>query len=240
MAEPRDDLETLGVLAEPSRRALYDFVVDQHRWVGREQAADAVGLQRGIAAHHLDRLADAGLLEVGYQRLTGRSGPGAGRPAKVYRRADVELEVTLPARDYELASRLLATAADRSRRDGVPIERALDDAARGVGVAIGKQARQGLTSRASVATRRARLIDELTTLGFEPGEAAGGETVLHNCPFHRLAQDHTELVCGMNLCLLDGVLDALGGTGLRAELTPDDDHCCVRFLRTGQANDDPS
>src|SRR5262245_54884045 len=130
MDSTRDELATLGALAEPSRRALYDYVVARRGWVSREQAADSVGIQRGIAAHHLDRLAEEGLLDVDYQRLTGRRGPGAGRPAKVYRRADEEVGVSLPPRQYELAGQLLAEAAERSQREGAPIDRALRDAAR--------------------------------------------------------------------------------------------------------------
>src|SRR5262245_18074991 len=94
-----EELEAIGALAEPSRRALYDYVVRRREWVSRDEAADAVGLQRGVAAHHLDRLADEGLFEVGFQRRSGRTGPGAGRPAKVYRRARRDFGVTLPRRD---------------------------------------------------------------------------------------------------------------------------------------------
>ena len=78
-----DQIAALSVLGEPSRRALYDHIVSAGDWVGRDAAADAAGIQRGVAAHHLDRLAEEGLLDVDYQRLTGRTGPGAGRPAKV-------------------------------------------------------------------------------------------------------------------------------------------------------------
>jgi predicted ArsR family transcriptional regulator len=225
----RDELATLGALAEPSRRALYDYVVAQRTWVSREQAADAVGIQRGIAAHHLDRLADDGLLEVDYQRLTGRRGPGAGRPAKVYRRAVDEIRVSLPPRRYEMAGRLLAAAADRSRHDGTPIDRALDDAARDEGRLLGEQGRQRLGRRTSTRARREGLLEELRAMGFEPETREDDVTVLHNCPFHHLALDHTELVCGMNLCLLEGLLDEFEGTGLRAALEPEVGSCCVRF-----------
>lgn len=53
------------------------------RGMSRAEAADAVGVARTLAAFHLGKLVDAGLLEVAHRRLTGRSGPGAGRPAKV-------------------------------------------------------------------------------------------------------------------------------------------------------------
>jgi predicted ArsR family transcriptional regulator len=225
----RDDLGTLGVLAEPNRRTLYEYVAGRRDWVSREQAADALGLQRGIAAHHLDRLADDGLLEIDYQRLNDRSGPGAGRPAKVYRRAPTEIAVSLPARHYELAGRLLAEAADRSQRDGTPIGFAIDEAAREEGRVIAIEAKRELGRRSSAGARRAQLFQELRSRGFEPETLDDGVTVLHNCPFHRLAQEHTELICGMNLCLLDSLLEELDGAGLRAELEPEEGHCCVRF-----------
>ena len=124
-----DAVAAISSLGEPTRRALYDFVVASADWVSRDRAAEAVGIERGTAAHHLDRLAADGLLDVDYQRLSGRQGPGAGRPAKLYRRARHDIDVTLPRRDYVLAGRLLAEAADRSRRDGIDIQTALDDAA---------------------------------------------------------------------------------------------------------------
>jgi predicted ArsR family transcriptional regulator len=228
-AAPRDQLAAVGVLAEPSRRALYEYVAGERGWVSREQAADAVGIQRGIAAHHLDRLAAEGLLEVDYRRLTGRRGPGAGRPAKVYRRASDEVSVSLPPRRYELAAKLLAEAADRSRQEGVPIEGPLDDAARNEGRLLARESRGMLGRRTSLRARRERFFDALRSLGFEPETHSDGVTVLHNCPFHHLARAHPELICGMNLCLLDSMLEEIEGTGLRAALEPDDNYCCVRL-----------
>jgi predicted ArsR family transcriptional regulator len=223
-----DDIAAVGALAEPSRRALYEYVSAQHDWVSRDEAADAAGLRRGIAAHHLDRLAREGLLEIHYERRSGRRGPGAGRPAKLYRRARDEIDVTLPPRRYELAGRLLAEAADRARRDGTPIDRELDQVARDEGHKLGATTRRRLGRRTSARAARAGLLEELHSLGFEP-ETADGVTVLHNCPFHHLARAHTELICGLNLSLLDGMLAELGDTGLRATLDPQDGCCCVRF-----------
>jgi predicted ArsR family transcriptional regulator len=222
----------VGALADPNRRALYEFVATQRGWVSREQAADALAIGRGIAAHHLDRLAEEGLLEVDYRRLTGRRGPGAGRPAKIYRRAAEEVSVTLPPRRYELAGRLLADAADRSRREDVSVQGALDDAAREEGRALAGASRARLDRRTSSRARREVLFEELRTLGFEPETLESGVTVLHNCPFHHLARAHTELICGMNLCMLDSVLAELEETGLRAVLEPEDGYCCVRFHPT--------
>jgi predicted ArsR family transcriptional regulator len=236
--DARDALDSIGALSEPNRRALYDHVVEQRDWVSREQAAEALGLQRGIAAHHLDRLADDGLLEIDYRRLNNRRGPGAGRPAKVYRRAASEFGLSLPPRDYELASRMLADAAERSRGDGTPIEESLEHAARDAGRALAAAAAEQDTetdtndARRDEA-RRARVVEVLRQRGFEPETRGDGVTVLHNCPFHHLAQSHTELVCGMNLCLLDSFLTELDGLDLHAELEPEEGFCCVRLHRTG-------
>jgi predicted ArsR family transcriptional regulator len=111
---PSDDLDEritgVASLAEPQRRALYRFVVERGGAVSKDEAATAMGVARSVAAFHLDRLVADGLLTTEFRRLTGRQGPGAGRPAKLYRRAKGELSVSLPARQYDLAAGLLAAA----------------------------------------------------------------------------------------------------------------------------------
>ena len=225
------DLEVIGALAEPTRRALYEVVADHGDWMGRDAAADALGLERATAAHHLDRLAADGLLEVDYQRLSGRKGPGAGRPAKLYRRARRDVGVSLPPRDYELAGRLLAAAADRSRREGTDIDTALDATAGDEGRSIGDDIRSRLRGREArkVAVRRQAVMAALAERGFEPRVAEDGTVVLRNCPFHQLAQQYTELICGMNECLLTSALEAVGDTGLEARLEPEEGLCCVKL-----------
>lgn len=228
-------LDAVGALAEPTRRALYEYVVGRRTWVSRDEAAEALGLRRGITVHHLDRLEAEGLLETDRRRLTGRSGPGAGRPAKVYRRSPTDVDVSLPPRRYDLAGQLLAEAADRSRAHGTPIEEEIRDAARAEGLRIAESGRRRLAANGrdettdAVRERRAVLFDELRARGFEPDEDDDGVTILHNCPFHRLSQDHTELICTMNLCLLDAVVEGLGGAGVDPRLEPSPDTCCVRF-----------
>lgn len=218
-------------LAEPTRRAVYDFVARAGNWVSRDQAAAGTGLERGTAAHHLDRLADDGLLEVDYRRLSGRRGPGAGRPAKLYRRARRDFELSLPPRDYELAGRLLADAADRAQREGVDITLAIDGVTRDEGrqLAAEVQARLDQAGGHGAEARRRALLDVLDEHGFEPRTLDDGTVALGNCPFHHLAQRHTELICGMNLGLLHAAVADVGGTGFRARLEPEDGYCCVRF-----------
>jgi predicted ArsR family transcriptional regulator len=228
-SEPADALDAVSALAEPSRRVLYDFVVGRRDWVSRDEAADAVGLQRGAAAHHLDRLAHDGLLETDYRRLSGRRGPGAGRTAKLYRRSRADFDVSLPSRRYDLAGRLLAEAADSARLAGIPIGDAVDLAARDEGHRISAAIRRRLGRRSSKKARQAAVFEALRTRGFEPETLDDGVTVLHNCPFDLLARQHTDLICGMNLCLLDSLVTNVGSTGLRAQLEPHDDVCCVRL-----------
>jgi predicted ArsR family transcriptional regulator len=212
-----DDIELVALLDEPARRALYDFVCGRDESVGRDEAAAATGMSRGLAAFHLDRLADVGLLDVEFRRLTGRTGPGAGRPSKLYRRAERRVSVSLPAAQSDLAGDLLATALEKRRTDETA-----EHAVRRVA---------GATGRALARTRTAapltRLLDDL---GYEP-EEAGGAVRLRNCPFHSLAAGHRELICSMNQAFLQGVLAGLPTTELKARLQPEPGSCCVRITR---------
>jgi predicted ArsR family transcriptional regulator len=229
MSTDRDE-SIMGVssLAEPQRRALYRFVVDRGQPVGKDEAAEALGIARTVAGFHLDRLVADGLLITEFRRLTGRQGPGAGRPAKLYRRAPGELSVSLPPRQYDLAAALLAAAVNRSLVDGTPVDEALTTAATARGRELGERAREQAGTRPS---RRALIDSALTTLerqGYEPRQN-GGDVVLVNCPFHALVDDQRELVCGMNLDLLAGMADAIGGDVLSARLEPTEHTCCVRL-----------
>ncbi len=210
----------IAVLQDPVRRRLYEFVVAQGREVGRNEAAEAAGVARTLAAHHLDRLAEAGLLESGSRRLTGRSGPGAGRPAKVYTRARVEWSVSLPARDYRMAAELLAEAAEQAGLDA-----GLCTAARRRGEALrGSAAPCGGLEEAA---------EMLAARGYEPhlegAEGADGAAApvvrMRNCPFHAVAERFPPLVCGMNLALLEGLLGADGPVRARMDARPGE--CCV-------------
>jgi predicted ArsR family transcriptional regulator len=209
-------LGAIAALAEPTRRRLYDHVVRQHGAVSRDEAASALGLARTTVAFHLDRLVDEGLLGVEFGRRTGRSGPGAGRPSKLYRRSGCQVAVSVPERRYELAARLLADAVAEAERSGASPRAVLDERAyRG-----GRE----------LAAAGIGLVATLEESGFAP-VAEDGDIALTNCPFHALAHTHTELVCGMNLQLLAGLLDALAPTGLTARQAPSADRCCVRLSK---------
>lgn len=222
-------VEGIAALGEPVRRALYGFVVKAGSPVGREQAASGVGVAWHVAKFHLDKLVEDGLLEVEFRRPPGRSGPGAGRPTKLYRRSSRELSVSLPERRYDLAGRIMASAISTSQREANPVDEALHDAAAAVGQALGEEARQRAGARPGRETLVAAAKQVLDDHGYESREDDGVVT-LANCPFHALAQDYTALVCGMNLDLLNGIVESLGG-GLEARLDPAPDRCCVTLRR---------
>jgi len=217
------DVSAVASLDEPTRRHVYDHVSAHSVPVSRDDVADALGIPRRTAAFHLDRLAELGLLVVSFARRTGRSGPGAGRPTKLYERSAREFSVSLPRRHYDLAGRLLAGAVAQAQQTGEPPREVLDRRARDFGL--------GLVEQQSGDGDMGILMDLLKGHGFEP-QASGAAIVLRNCPFHALAQEHAELVCGMNLHLIEGVLEGLARTGLSACLDPGPSRCCVRLEPT--------
>jgi predicted ArsR family transcriptional regulator len=220
-----DDVARICGLGDPVRRGLYDYVAGQGQPVGRDEAAAAVGISRSLAAYHLDRMVDDGLLEVSFARRTGRSGPGAGRPAKLYHRSPREFQVSLPPRDYELAARLLAKAVDAERTGRA--RASLEESARALGRDLAAETTRR-RSQAKGAKSQAVVEEVLADRGYEPFRDAEGAIRLRNCPFDRLADAHRELICGMNLCLLEEAV--AGGTGLRAVFDPKPGMCCVAML----------
>lgn len=198
------------MLVDPVRRALFDCVRRRDRAISREEAADLVGVSRPLAAFHLDKLVEAGLLAARYE-APGDRPRGRGRTPKVYEAA-VDVDVTLPPRRYELLASLLAdaVAARPSDAPSAALERA-----RSRGAEYGR-------SLGSLDTA-------LTRLGFEPTPAHDGTVLLDNCPFHAIAVAHPELVCGLNLAFIGGLLEGLG-LPQRPVLAPRAGHCCVEIM----------
>jgi predicted ArsR family transcriptional regulator len=231
----QDAIQDVATLAEPVRRALYDHVAAARQPVGRDAAAAAVGISRALAAFHLDRLVDAGLLAVTYRRLSGRTGPGAGRPAKLYHRSDREVHVSLPARRYELAASLFAEALS-GESPGSPLD-AVQSAARRFGESLGEEARRRAGRRRGRRALQEAAQAVLDETGFEPIATPDGGIALRNCPFDALARANRDLVCGMNLSLMDGVIGGLRATGVTAELDPQPGMCCVVWRRAADGVD---
>jgi predicted ArsR family transcriptional regulator len=223
-------IAAVAALDQPIRRDLYRLLVAADRWVARDEAATALGVPRSVAAFHLDKLADAGVVEVRFERTSGRRGPGAGRPSKLYKPADDELSASVPARHYDLAGSLLATAVAESTRTGAPVADCLRSAAHAAGRALGEEANEAVAAVAGPDERRHAVVEVLAQHGYEPELGDRNEIALANCPFHRLADEHRELVCGMNLDFLGGLLDGMGSmVGLTARLEPAPGYCCVRI-----------
>jgi predicted ArsR family transcriptional regulator len=221
------DLASLSSLDDPVRRRLYEVVTRQPGPVSRDEAASAAGVGRALAVYHLDKLVESGLLTASYSRPPGRSGPGAGRPAKLYARSDREFAITVPPREYELAARLLVQAveadpSDRSRA-------ALAEAARRLGTELGGSFRPAATDLAPGRrdTAERDVTGVLTQQGYEPCRGGDGFIRLRNCPFHQLAEQHRDVVCGMNLALVQGLIAGLGAGGWHPALDPRPGHCCV-------------
>ncbi len=233
-AELARQIAGVAALDEPVRRALYLYVAGRPGPVGRREAAAAVGVSWALAGFHLDRLAAEGLLEVSFQRLTERRGPGAGRPAKLYRRSERELSVSVPERRYLLAARLLAEVIATAGR---PVAAVLRRVARGFGRTLGAQVRGSAGASARPSAVLARLEGALAEQGYEPVRERDGTVRLRNCPFHALAQDHRDLVCGMNLSLVGGIVGAAQARTVEAVLDPRPGMCCValRPRRPGKA-----
>ncbi len=224
MTEPArvPDLMAVSSLDDPVRGRLYEYVSRQPAPVGRDDAAAAVGIGRALAVYHLDKLVESGLLAASYRRPPGRTGPGAGRPAKVYARSDREFAVSVPPREYELAARLLVDAVES---DGSGRSRAaLGDAAERLGTELGEAFR---AQDANCETVRQDLEMLLSEHGFEPGRGQDGTIRLRNCPFHHLAQRHRDVICSMNLALIEGLVGGLRLRGLRPVLDPKQGNCCV-------------
>jgi predicted ArsR family transcriptional regulator len=219
----RRDTEAIASLREPTRRALYEYVERQPAPVSRDQAAEAVGVARPLAAFHLDRLVEAGLLTAEYRRLSGRSGPGAGRPAKLYRRSRRQVEISLPQRDHALLASLLAAAMTQAGADPAAARPARD-----FGRSLGSRAQRRLSSRVVAAPRLAECVQAvLETVGFEPYRAPNGEVRSRNCPFAPLSKRFTPVVCGVGQALVGGVIEGVGADHLGVSREEHPDRCCV-------------
>lgn len=214
-------IAAVASLGDATRRALFDYVRRAGHPVGREEAAHALGLSRGVAAAQLDRLAEEGILKAAFAKA-GPGGPGTGRPSKFYTAAAPEVLASVPERRYELAGELIASAAERSMELQEPMAESLQKVGHEEGSAIGR--RQGSIEAVLEAT------------GYAPvpcSQEDEGCIELANCPFHALALRHRGLVCTLNGALLTGALEGCADSGHRLEpIEPGQGHgeCCARIV----------
>lgn len=109
-------MDALQAVGAPELREALVFVRRSEGPVSADDLAATQGVHRNVARRRLDRLTEAGLLLSRSERLTGRSGPGAGRPAKVYVPAPETRAIEFPARHHDdLVGALLDVLPDRSR-----------------------------------------------------------------------------------------------------------------------------
>jgi predicted ArsR family transcriptional regulator len=213
-----EQVSGIAALADPVRGGVYRYIVEQGNDVSRDQVAKALKIPRSQATFHLEKLAEQGLVETTYRRLSQRRGPGAGRTSKLYRRARRQFEVTLPPREYELAARALAAAIEGGGRSSV--RKRLEDVGRKIGAewAAERPSKAPLKSLESILARH----------GYEPHWTGPDSLRLRNCPFESLAADHEEAICKVfNLALINGLIEALGARGMSPEYNPPPPMCCV-------------
>ena len=229
----------LAVLADPLRRRLYERVRTAGHPVSRDQAADFAGISRSLAAFHLDKLVARGLLTFEYARPEGRTGPGAGRPSKMYSPSDIELEVSIPERQYSVIGKLLVDSIlaepEQAERSEVAAKVAATEGRR-----IGESVRRELRMRPPGTERAlAATADILRDRGYEPYPAEDGSLRLRSCPFHAVARHAPELVCRMNREFIEGIVRGIGNQTVEAALEPTPGQCCV-VLRPGPRRDGPT
>lgn len=230
-----ETIDTLGVLSDELRRRIYFLVRGSAEAVSRRDVAQGAGISAKLAAFHLDKLVGSGLLKAHYARPPERSGPGAGRSAKYYEPADIELEVSVPERHYDLAGELLVEAV-RSHSPDEPASDAVFRVALGRGASLGEEVRHGLRG-GRIGPERALSVAEriLAEHGYEPYRPSPDEIRMRNCPFHRLARQDTDLVCGMNHAFIRGFVENLGNESIQVALEPAQGECCVTLRHPKQS-----
>ncbi|WP_039798622.1 helix-turn-helix transcriptional regulator [Nocardia araoensis] len=216
----------VAALDDELRRGMYRFIRRARRPVTRDEAAEQVGISRKLAAFHLDKLVDAGLLRARYEQVGVRR---VGRTPKVYEPADTEVQVSIPERRHQVLAEILAdavlaeSAGETSREAAIRVARE-----RGAeqGEALRRHLRPG---RLGVERALTLLQSTLTDHGFEPSREGTGCLRLRNCPFHPLAAKAPDLVCGINHAYLRGFLSGLKADSVTAILAPAAGECCVEL-----------
>lgn len=209
-------LNAVAALAEPIRKAVYEFVRTSEDAVGRDECASTLKLARNTVAFQLDKLADQGLLHVEFRRINGRGGPGSGRPSKLYSTAQRDVSASIPHREYALAGSIMAKAIERAGAQDRPVATVLAEVARETGQSIGVRAES--------------LLQALSDHGYRPEVHQDGSVGLLDCPFHQLSANHRAIVCSMNLELLTAAVDGAQAP-YRACFDPpsNEHHCCVHL-----------
>lgn len=210
-----DRIAAVASLTDAKRLHLFELVASSPRPLGRDDVAEAAGMARSTVSFHLDRLVQDGLLAVEFHKPAGRTGPGSGRPAKMYRTVGSEIGASVPDRNYDLAGELMAAAIEASQADGAPVAESLRAAA--------------FLKGRELAEAAGDLEEFLTESGYQPEHDGEGGYLLPNCPFHRLSQAHAAVVCDMNGAFLRGAAVGCGSPEERVAPAAGAGHCCARI-----------
>jgi predicted ArsR family transcriptional regulator len=224
-----EDIRSIAALDDELRRGMYLLIRSARMPLSREDVARELRISVKLAAFHLDKLIERGLLKAQFGRPKGKSGPSVGRSSKLYEPADANIAVSIPGRDYELLGSLLAEAFDaRARGRNKAIE-----AARAKGLELsdqlGGRIPKGRRGPLAVAKRK------LKALEYEPYRSSSREVRLSNCPFHALARQAPEVVCPINKGLIEGLISGVDVTVEQISLGPSNGDCCVA-LHSGSPN----
>lgn len=223
-------IQAISLLDDPVRRRVYFLVASGAPNVDRDTVASELDISRSLAAFHLDKLAEEGLLEVSHKRVSGRVGRGAGRPRKLYRKSNEDVAVDIPQRDYELMADLFATVLESA---GPGSKHRLARTAKESGVGWGRAARAAVQPRPSQRRLLEGALEALVSHGYDPF-LEGSDICMRNCPFHALYHEHRELVCHANHALMTGLVDGLEADGLQAVSAPAEGRCCVLLRGTAE------
>jgi predicted ArsR family transcriptional regulator len=203
-------MRRLDSIGDRELRETLLFARAQPQPVTADEVAAAQRIHRNVARGRLERLAEAGLLIASFERRTGRTGPGAGRPAKTYRVAPELTAIEFPERRYEqLIGLVVDVLPNRARRDRL----------HEVGIAFGRElARKAqLRSAKRFQTALARVCTALGGLGYQASvaEVIGERAVITTatCPLRPLVRANPRLATldrGMWAALVARGLEGIG------------------------------
>ncbi|MFC4008398.1 helix-turn-helix transcriptional regulator [Nonomuraea purpurea] len=225
-----DGVRAVAALDDELRRRMYGFIRQSPSPVTRDEAAQSVGISRKLAAFHLDKLVEVGLLTATYAQPGGIR--RVGRAPKLYQPSDLQVQVSIPQREHGLLAGILLDAVRLQQ----PQERGPDAALRVAshrGQAMGQVERERLKPGRLGTERALTYVGQmLEHHGFEPVRVAPTRIQLANCPFHPLAAKDPDLVCGINHAFMTAYCAGLGATTITATLAPRPGACCVELHAT--------
>jgi predicted ArsR family transcriptional regulator len=218
-------IRAVAALEDQSRRRMYAFIRQARRPVTRDEAAASVGISRKLAAFHLDKLVEAGVLRAHFAPTGGIR--KVGRTPKVYEPSELDIKISIPQRQHDLLADILLDAVltpdDDPRAAAV---RAAETHGHDLGTAERQHSRPGKLGPERALTLASGLLEQH---GFEPARETPTCVRLRNCPFHPLAAKAPDLVCGINHAFLTGLLTGLRATAIDAVLDPRAGECCVEL-----------